>query len=280
MTFYFDLGWQNCLVLFGAAVLGGAVNAVAGGGTLLTFPALLWARQLEIVANATSTVALWPGALSSFWTYRAELRSSYREIALLAIPSFLGGIVGAVLLLDTDNATFAAIVPYLILLATGLFVAQRPLARWLDRRAARAAERREANAALPLRNGAGAAMTRWIAVATFQFLVGVYGGYFGAGIGILMLAAFGYLGFTNIHHMNALKNLNAMCINGIAAILFMTKGLVDWRLALLMAAGAIVGGAAGAGTARRAGQEMVRRGVILIGVTLSIWLLARQMGLL
>ena len=120
---------------------------------------------------------------------------------------------------------------------------------------------------------------RWIAVLAFQFLVGLYGGYFGAGIGILMLAALGYLGFTNIHHMNALKNLNAMCINGIAAVLFVAKGLVDWRCGLLMAAGAILGGIAGAGWARRVGQDVVRRGVVLIGVTLTLWLLARQMRL-
>ncbi len=260
-------------------MLGGAVNAVAGGGTLLTFPALLWARQLEIVANATSTVALWPGALSSFWTYRRELHSSGREIALLAIPSFLGGILGAVLLLRTDNATFAAVVPYLILLATGLFAAQRPLARWQSRRAAEAAGRRQAETvpARHLHNGGTAG--RWAVVLAFQFLVGLYGGYFGAGIGILMLAALGYLGFTNIHHMNALKNLNAMCINGIAAALFVAKGLVDWRFGLLMAVGAIVGGMAGAGWARRVGQEVVRRGVILIGMALALWLLLRQGGL-
>ena len=130
------MDWRNDCLLFVAAVLGGAVNAVAGGGTLLTFPALLWAGQVEIVANATSTVALWPGALSSFWTYRCELRSSWRELAVLAIPSFAGGIVGAVLLLGTHNATFAAIVPYLILLATLLFIFQTPLARWRAHRAA------------------------------------------------------------------------------------------------------------------------------------------------
>jgi uncharacterized protein len=272
------MNWQNCLVLFIAAIAGGAVNAVAGGGTLLTFPALLWARQLEIVANATSTVALWPGALSSFWTYRAELRSSRWELVLLAIPSLAGGVLGAVLLLDTDNATFASIVPYLILLATGLFIVQRPLTRWLGRRVERATASHPPEAVGPVTDGSAPTRLRWAAVATFQFMVGVYGGYFGAGIGILMLAAFGYLGFTNIHHMNALKNLNAMCINGIAATLFIAKGLVDWRLALVMAAGAIIGGVAGAGMARRAGQEMVRRGVILIGIALSIWLLVRQMG--
>jgi hypothetical protein len=272
-----EVDWQNAVVLFVAAIVGGAVNAVAGGGTLLTFPALLWARQLEIVANATSTVALWPGALSSFWTYRAELQSGGREIALLAIPSFLGGILGAMLLLGTDNATFAAIVPYLVLLATGLFAAQRPLARWQSRRAAAAAAR-PAETSLAGAPGPAAAR-RWGTVLAFQFLVGLYGGYFGAGIGILMLAALGYLGFTNIHHMNALKNLNAMCINGIAAVLFIAKGLVDWRLGLLMAAGAILGGVAGAGWARRAGQDIVRRGVIFIGLALAIWLLTRQLVL-
>ena len=277
MIFQVGVSWQNCVVLFVVAMLGGAVNAVAGGGTLLTFPALLWARQLEIVANATSTVALWPGALSSFWNYRAELHSNYREIALLAIPSFIGGVLGAVLLLGTDNATFSAIVPYLILLATGLFVVQRPLTRWIGR-AALAAQRRQTETAAAVRPAARRA--RWAAVVAFQLFVGIYGGYFGAGIGILMLAAFGYLGFTNVHHMNALKNLNAMCINGIAATLFITKGLVDWRLAMLMAVGAIIGGAAGARTARRVGQEMVRRGVILIGIALSFWLLAKQIGML
>jgi uncharacterized protein len=272
-----DITWQNCCLLFGSAVLGGAVNAVAGGGTLLTFPALLWAGQLEIVANATSCVALWPGALSSFWTYRSELRSSRRELAVLAIPSVAGGIVGAVLLLGTSNATFAAIVPYLILLATLLFILQTPLARW---RAHRAVELRKDHESAPLavqEHEKPATLARWTAVLLFQFVVAVYGGYFGAGIGILMLAGFGYLGFTNIHHMNALKNLNAMCINGVAAALFIGKGLVDWRLALLMAAGAIFGGFAGAGAARRVGQPTVRRMIILIGFSLSIWLLLRQM---
>jgi uncharacterized membrane protein YfcA len=273
-----DMDWQNYCLLFGAAVLGGAVNAVAGGGTLLTFPALLWAGQLEIVANATSCVALWPGALSSFWTYRSELRSSRRELAVLAVPSFAGGIVGAMLLLGTSNATFAAIVPYLIFLATLLFILQTPLARW---RAHRAAVLRKSHEAAPQashdvhQRETPATLARWLTVLLFQFLVGVYGGYFGAGIGILMLAAFGFLGFTNIHHMNALKNLNAMCINGVAAALFIVKGLVDWRLALLMAAGAILGGYAGAWAARRVGQPTVRRVVILIGFSLSIWLFLR-----
>ena len=258
------LDLQHAILLCIAAALGGAVNAVAGGGTLLTFPALLCAGQLEIVANATSTVALWPGAASSFWAYRSELGSSRREIALLSIPSFLGGIVGAILLVSTSNAAFARVVPFLILLATALFIVQEPLSRWLRRR----------NADDTL--APAATRARWGTVLVLQFAVGVYGGYFGAGIGILMLAAFGLLGLTNIHHMNALKNLNGMCINGIAAALFIAKGLVRWDIALLMAAGAIFGGYAGAGTARRIGQKNVRRVIILIGLALTLWLLARQ----
>ena len=301
------------LTLFVAAFVAGAVNAVAGGGTLLTFPALLWAHQTEIVANATSTVALWPGQLSSLWGYRKEIASSPRAIGVLAVPSLVGGLVGSLLLVKTDNAIFAAIVPYLILGATLLFMVQEPLARWQRRRA----EESKADGESPgSTNGGPAAekvtatfcaehpkgragkrwlspfprpaegnlivdsghypLHRWLAVMGFQSLVAVYGGYFGAGIGILMLAAFGFLGLRNIHHMNGLKNINGMAINGVAAILFIVKGLVDWRLASLMAAGAIAGGYAGAGTAQRIGQKNVRRIVILIGFGLTISLLLRR----
>jgi uncharacterized protein len=263
--------WSD-LLLFVAAVLGGAVNAVAGGGTMLTFPALLWAGQLARAANATSTVALWPGALSSFWAYRSELGSRRGEIVLLAIPSLVGGVLGAALLVRTDNATFDFLVPYLVLLATLLFMVQEPLAR-LQRRRVQSAI---APASLP--PPVARSPARWAVVLAFQLLVGVYGGYFGAGIGILMLAAFGFLGFTNIHQMNALKNLNALCINGVAAVLFVAQGLVDWRLAIWMAAGAVLGGFAGASAARRVGQKNVRRTVIAIGLGLTVWLLLRQMG--
>jgi uncharacterized protein len=267
------------IVLFIAAAVAGAVNAVAGGGTLLTFPALLWAGQPAIFANATSTVALWPGALSSFWGYRPELTSTRREIVLLLVPSLLGGVLGALLLVHTDPAAFALIVPYLILMATGLFIVQEPLARWQRRVLPSPIAGEGSGVRGPLDSPPSTLHScpptpvRWAAVLAFQFLVGVYGGYFGAGIGILMLAAFGFLGFANIHQANAIKNLNAMVINGIAAALFIAKGLVDWRLALVMAVSSVVGGYAGAGTARRIGQKNVRRLVILIGFCLAAWML-------
>lgn len=274
----FDMDWYQYLVLFLVAALGGAVNSVAGGGTLLTFPALLWIGRLaEIIANATSTVALWPGQLGSLWGYRKELGPSHKAVAFLAVPSFLGGLIGAALLLKTSNETFRVLVPYLILGATLLFMAQEPLARWQRRRAERAAAgQRGGSVEIPPGTHIAAwSALRWAVVMLFQLLVAVYGGYFGAGIGILMLAALGFLGFTNIHRMNAIKNINGMCINAVAAVMFIVNGLVDWRLASLMAAGAILGGYAGAGTAQRIGQKNVRRIVVLIGFSLTISLLLR-----
>jgi uncharacterized protein len=262
------MAWYQILILLVASVLAGAVNAVAGGGTLLSFPALVFAGQAARFANATNTVALWPGALSSFWAYRSELGHHRREIAWLSISSVLGGILGAWLMVETDEKTFAFLVPYLILLATALFIVQEPLAR-LQRRLSGAVENKMGQSPDGPTFGHAATPLRWTIVLVSQFLVGVYGGYFGAGIGILMLAAYGILGFSNIHQANAIKNLNAMFINGIAAALFIAKGLIDWRSALLMAAGAIVGGYAGAGTARRLGQKNVRRLVILIGLAIA-----------
>lgn len=256
-------------ILFGASVLAGAVNAVAGGGTLLSFPALILAGLAPRFANATNTVALWPGALSSYWVYRSELGRHRRYVVWLSVPSILGGLAGAWLMVATDEKVFDFLVPYLILMATGLLIVQAPLAR-LQRRLAGlpAASQVETDADSPA-FAHKATPLRWSAVLFSQFLVGVYGGYFGAGIGILMLAAYGILGFTNIHEANAIKNLNAMFINGIAAALFVFCRLVYWPQALLMAVGAIVGGYAGAGTARRLGQKTVRRLVILIGLGLA-----------
>jgi len=282
------INWEQIATLVVSAAAGGAINAVAGGGTLLTFPALLWAGQRAIAANATSTVALLPGIFSSFWGYRREVASLRRVVLLLTIPSLLGGIVGAVLLLNTDPNTFDAIVPYLILLATGIFIVQEPLSRWqkrlgqkevanievfhTDESHAETTEK-EAN---EKSFGHSATPTRIVLVVISQLAIGVYGGYFGAGIGILMLAAYAMFGFTNIHQANAVKVINSGSINCIAAVLFIFKGLVDWRLAGIMAIGAIFGGYAGAGIAQRIGQRNVRRLIIAIGLGLAASLLFKQ----
>lgn len=250
----------DAVVITAAAIIAGAINSIAGGGTLISFPALVWIGRDPILANATNSVALWPGSLAGAVGFRRELKSVQRWLLLLAIPSCGGAAVGAVLLLKTPSPIFERIVPFLILGATILLGAQELITRKLGF-LARAHEN-------PTTGGV-------TAVFLFQFLVGVYGGYFGAGMGILMLAALGLIGMTDMHQMNGLKNVLSICINALAAIYFSIAGAVIWRDALIMAAGAIVGGFLGASIARRLGRTFVRRAVVVIGVVMSIALFAR-----
>ena len=293
------MNWQHSLILFLASMIAGAVNSVAGGGTLLTFPALMATGHAAIIANATSTVALWPGQLSSLWGYRKEIGQTRSAILPLTVLGLIGGIVGASLLLVTPGKTFDKLVPFLVLAATSLFMAQEPLARRQRARAAQFAQDTaqtndapaqpdadSANASpAPTQADTSAASAPSGTTAVFRrlplpigllaFAIAIYGGYFGAGIGILTLAALGFLGFTNIHQMNGVKNIFTLFINGVAALIFVFKHLVDYSTAGLMAAGAIFGGYAGAGIARRIGQKNVRRVVIGLGFVLTVQLLWR-----
>jgi uncharacterized protein len=247
-------------LVFLAAAIGGAINSVAGGGTLITFPAVVGLGVPPLAANATSTVALWPGSLAGMWGFRGELAGTRAWLVWFTAPSILGGVAGALLLLNTPAGRFEAIVPFLVLGATLLFLLQRTISRALARQA--------------LDTAAQDVMPRpspWFLIA--QFGVGVYGGYFGAGIGILMLAAFGLMGLTNIHKMNGLKNWGATCINGCAAMMFVFSGIVEWPVAIAMAAGSLAGGHLGARLALRAGQLWVRRAVVAVGFGASVWLL-------
>lgn len=247
------------VVVFLAAFVAGAINSVAGGGTLISFPSLIWAGLPSTVANATSTVAIWPGSLGAVWGYRRDLRGLPRTTHLLIVPSVLGGIIGAVLLVMTPTAVFDRLIPLLILFATLLFMLQDPVQR-----------------AIKTTGKAHAGSKKWlIGALLFQLLVALYGAYFGAGIGILMLAAFGIMGFTEIHQMNGLKNFLALCINGIAAVYFIWNGVVSGPHAVVMAVGAIAGGILGAGAARRIGPKGVRRIVIVAGFTMALSLLLR-----
>ncbi|MBO0857000.1 MAG: sulfite exporter TauE/SafE family protein [Chloracidobacterium sp.] len=243
------------LLLFGAAMMAGMINSVAGGGTLLTFPALIWSGRTEIIANATSAFALAPGAWSSAYGYRGEIVKAPRKLFYLLIPSVVGGVIGAVLLKFTPPATFASLVPFLILFATILFMIQGTVQRRLQSGVSFYEE----------------VSTRWMVGAGFyQFLVAVYGGYFGAGIGILMLAALGVMGLSDINQMNGLKNVFGSMINGVAAIYFLCAGLIDWPSAALMTVGSVIGGYGASGIARRMGQKFVRRVIILIGFAMAI----------
>jgi hypothetical protein len=253
---------QLILVMLAAAV-GGAINSIAGGGTLLTFPAIVALGISPLVANATSTVALWPAALGSMWGYRDELVGARWWVRHFTLPSLLGGGLGAWLLLHTSAHSFEQIVPFLVLAATGLFMAQGPVMKRL-----RATHP-------PVAEGEDPPPAHLLPFYLYQFGVGVYGGYFGAGIGILMLALLGFLGFANIHRMNGLKNWGGLCINAVAALMFMSSDLVNWPVAIAMAVGGLVGGYSGSRMAQRVGQQQVRRAIVVIGLGAFMWLLMR-----
>jgi uncharacterized protein len=244
---------------FTAAFLAGAVNSIAGGGTLISFPTLIWLGLPSIGANATSTVAIWPGSIGSLWGFRREIRQTEPVMRTLAIPGLLGGALGALLLRSTPASFFDRLVPFLILFATVLFTAQAPIQRRLN-----------------LTAGVHHRSLGWLSAAmVFQFTVGVYGGYFGAGIGIMMLSALGILGMSDILQMNALTSFLGLCINGVAAILFIASGMVSWRYVFVMAVAAIIGGYGAAGVARRIGRVIVRRFVVTAGFAISVALFVR-----
>lgn len=261
----------QALLLVGASALAGAINSVAGGGTLLTFTALLATGQISTIANATSTVALWPGQLSSLWGYQKEIKQNVRSIIPLSLLGVLGGVAGSLLLTHTSPKIFDKIVPFLVLTATVLFMLQEPLSRWQKARAAATANGVlmgvEESSALP-QTPPGIHLT--LPITLFLLGVSVYGGYFGAGIGILCLATFGFMGLTNIHQMNGIKAIFTLGINGVASAIFILQGLVDWKIAGIMACGSLFGGWAGAGIAQRIGQKNVRRVVIAMGLLLTL----------
>jgi len=255
----FPLSIFQILVAFVASFVAGAINSVAGGGTLVSFPALVWLGVPSVIANATNTVAMWPGSMGSLWGYRREMQGLNRRMLLLIIPSLVGGILGALLLRITPPGVFDRLVPFLIFFATILFLAQDPIQRRL-----KTSDPEAHNTDTWLYGALG-----------FQFLVSLYGGYFGAGIGILMLAALSIMGLTDIHQMNGLKNVFASCINGIAAVYFISTGLVNWPYSVVMIAGAVAGGYLGAGAARKLGRKVVRGIVVAVGLSMTAALFLR-----
>lgn len=238
-----------CLSAFSA----GAVNAVAGGGTLLTFPSLL-ALVSPVVANATSTMALLPGSLAAGLGYRKELALCRPMLLVLLPPSLAGGIIGSFLLIRVPEGIFASLVPWLLAGASVLLLIQRPLQRYLG--------------AHPHQRPEGWTL---IVVIFFQFLVGIYGGYFGAGIGILMLSSLVFAGIPDIHQMNAVKSILAATMNGVSAVILAFAGVVRWEYAFLMAIAAVAGGYAGARVGRRLKPDYVRVIVVVIGFAVAAY---------
>lgn len=241
-------------LLGASAAVAGALNSVAGGGSFLTFPALLFSGMGAIQANATSTVALWPGTVASAVAYRRELFLERTLLLWLGLPSLLGGFAGAALLVWTPPEVFQKIIPFLLLLATLTFTfGERLKIHWGDTPSGR----------------------RALWGALLQMPIAVYGGYFGGGIGLMMLATFLLLGMTDIHRMNGLKTLLASAINAVAIGTFVLAGKVVWPEAVVMVLGASIGGYAGGSIARRLSAKTVRRWVVVYGWVLTGYFFVR-----
>lgn len=250
------MSWLEIFSLWIAACAAGAVNAVAGGGTLITFPVLILFGVPPVIANATNTLALVSGMPGSLYGYRHHLGDVRPWLSTFVPVSIVGGVLGSYLLTHSSEHIFTHLVPYLVLFATVLFMLQGILmGRIADR-----ARSSDINAL---------GKPRLVAALFFQFLVSVYGGYFGAGIGILMLAALGFIGFKDIHRMNTLKSVLGSLINLVAGLWFVASGLIDWPRMALMTAGALAGYYIGSSYAQRLPQKAVRHLICAIGFVIS-----------
>lgn len=240
------------ILLLGAAFVGGAINSVAGGGSFLTFPALLFAGIPAIPANATNNTAMWMGGLASARGYKEEI-SKYRSVIVPALAiSLAGSLAGAILLLHTPPKIFERLIPWLLLFATAVFAISPLLVRRETRKHVHSP-----------------------AQLVLQLAVSVYGGYFGAGMGILMLAILSFSGLPNMNAMNGVKNLLSVAINGVAVVPFLIAGVIDWPVALLMAIFAMAGGYAGARFFRRVPSRTTRLIVLCIGAGMSAYFFIR-----
>ncbi len=246
---------SSAILLFGAAVLAGALNSVAGGGSFFSFPALLFTGVLPIPANATSTVALCPGSIASVGAYRKRLTVSARMLAPLAVASVAGGLMGATILLRTPQTLFMRLIPFLFLAATLFFAFGRKLLK------------------TPESHAKGLTQPSWVAiggVSLLQFLIAVYGGFFGGGMGILMLSILNLLPLGDIHAMNSIKTLLAAATNGVAVVTFVIARIVLWPQAVVMLVGAVIGGYGGAHYAQKLNPARVRAFVVVVGFAMSL----------
>jgi len=248
--------WQ-WIWLIVAAFLAGVLNAVAGGGSFLLFPAMLGTGMQPVQANATNTVALWPGQLTSVAAYREDIRKNLRLAVPMGIAGLLGGTAGAIVLLKTPQTTFLHLVPWLLLVAATIFALSGPVSRWLElRKIASAAKRQEPQRML---------------VFLTTIVVCFYIGYFGAGAGFLIITLLSLFGFQDLNEINALKVVSTTLANGVAFLIFVVSGQVEWRFCLAAMVSCAIGGYASATLARRIPQRVLRASVIVIGFSMAAW---------
>jgi uncharacterized protein len=245
---------DRAIFLFVAAAFGGAMNSVAGGGSFISFPALLFTGVSPVPANATNTLALWVGTTASGGAYRKKFNVPLRVLVPLAFACILGGLIGAFLLIHTPGETFLRVLPWLLLGATLLFAFGGRVTRRYSARVFHEAT-----------------VVAIMTATALELCIATYGGYFGGGIGIVHLAMFAALGMTDIHAMNALKVVLGSVINGVATIAFIIAGAIVWPQALAMTAGAFLGGYTGAHYAQRVPQVWIRRFVIAVGSLMTVY---------
>jgi uncharacterized protein len=245
------------LWLAAAAFVGGALNAVAGGGSFLLFPALLGTGMLPIRANATNTVALWPGQLTSIAAYREDIRKHMRLAVLMSFGGLCGGMAGAVVLLHTPQATFLHLVPWLLLIASTIFLLSGPISRWIERR------RRQPHVV----KGQPPRLPLFLLTAVVCFYIG----YFGAGAGFLIITLLSVFGLEEMNEINALKVVSTTMANGVAFVIFVVTGQVEWRYCLLAMVACAIGGYSSARVARRIPASVLRWVVVVIGFGMSAW---------
>ncbi len=258
LPYYMDWHW---LWLTVAAFLAGLLNAVAGGGSFLLFPAMLSMKMLPIQANATNTVALWPGQLTSVAAYRQDIRKNLRLALPMGLAGLLGGTAGALVLLNTPQLTFLHMVPWLLLAASSIFALTGPVSRWLAHRRGSDTQP-HAPRRLPV----------FLATAAVCFYIG----YFGAGAGFLLITVLSLFGYQDLHEINALKVVSTTLANGIAFLIFVFNGQVVWRYCLLAMVTCAIGGYASASLAHRVPQKLLRGLVVFIGLAMAAWFFWRQ----
>ena len=251
--------WDMLLIGAGGFAAG-AVNSMAGGGTFFSFPALLAVGLPPVVANASNSVALWPASLSGAWAYRKELARYRRYLLPMGIASFIGGAAGGLLLLQAGDARFSALIPWLLAFATGLFAFSPQLSKAL--RKLRPAPQTQAGSS----TGAGSPVGWGV-----QLLVSIYGGFFGAGMGILMMASLAIGGHEDVQHINALKNILSAVIYSVTVVTFIVAGAVSWPHTAIMLVTASLGGYWGARIARNIQGPWLRRLVIAVGCALTVY---------
>ena len=249
-----------------AAFLGGLLNAVAGGGSFLLFPAILGMKVLPVQANATNTVALWPGQLTSVAAYWQDVRNNVRVAIPMAIAGLLGGTAGAIVLLNTPQMTFLHLVPWLLLVAAVIFALSGPVSRWLEHRKFIQSQAGEVH------------RPNMVAVMIGTVFVCFYIGYFGAGAGFLIITLLSLFGYQDLNEINALKVVATTMANGIAFVLFVINGQVVWRYCLLAMVACAVGGYTSASLARKIPQQLLRTIVVMIGLGMAAWFFWRNSG--